>query len=328
MKTSICRSAVYLSALLALPLAQAEDFQGRGVFHFASATGCPLASASASLSDCNRIALDDEHSRALLDTAGKRVELRNEQDYAEKAVIGDLLLQGSALAESGQRVPVSLHLLVSKDGQQWSSSVHAHAPVKGDMREVQLDVYQVSAVVAGRQQILLTHEQALAALTSPSTAARLAKQFVQVRDNRVEAAKAEYADITVALGLEKAALPAVRASLYVQGGHAGLAKALQDGTWSLELEALRSHLPQQVIERDLFLFGLDRLPMLQQLKAEGFAKHGKLLLGARAGKGYLSYQGQQIDLPAAGEVARAFLQESFIGLVLAGQQGMPVASAP
>ncbi len=327
MKISICRSAVYLSALLVLPLAQAEEFQGRGVFHFASATGCPLASNGVPANNCNRIALDDAHSQVLLDVIGKQVELRNEQDYAKETVIGDLLLQGSALAESGQRVPVSLHLLVSKDGQQWSSSVHAHAPVKGDMRDVQLDVYQVSTAVAGKQQVLLSREQALAALTSPSTAARLAKQFVQVRDNRVEAAKAEYADITVALGLEKAALPAVRASLYVQGGHAELAKALQGGTWSLELEALRSHLPQQVIERDLFLFGLNDQPVLQSLKADGFAKHGKLLLGARAGKGYLSYQGQQVDLPAAGEVARAFLQESFIGLVLASQQSAVVAPA-
>ncbi|MBC9250254.1 hypothetical protein A9179_08205 [Pseudomonas alcaligenes] len=327
MKASICRSAIYLSALLALPLAQAGEFQGRGVFHFASATGCPLATAGTPPSDCNRIALDDDGTRALLDEAGKTLELRNERDYPAQAVVGDLLLQGSALAESGQRVPVSLHLLVSKNGQQWSSSVHAHAPVKGDMRDVQLDVYQVSASVAGQPQLLLSREQALAALTSPSTAARLTKQFVQVRDNRVEAAKAEYADITVALGLEKAALPALRASLYVQGGHAGLDKALQGGTWSLELEALRSHLPQQVVERDLFLFGLDRQPLLQSLKADGFAKHGKLLLGAHDGKGYLSYQGQQVDLPEAGSVARAFLQESFIGLVLAGQQGAAVAVA-
>lgn len=323
MKAIIYRSAICLGALLSLPLAQAEDLQGRGVFHFANTAGCPLPSIEA----CNRIALDDEHGRARLDQAGRRVELSNEQSYAQETVIGDLLLQGSALAENGQRVPVSLHLLVSKKGQQWSSSIHAHAPVKGDMREVQLDAYQVSAAVAGQQQVLLTPEQALAALTSPSRTARLAKQFVQIRDNRVEAAKTEYADITVALGLEKAALPAVRASLYVQGGHTQLDKALQGGTWSLELEALRSHLPQQVIERDLFLFGLDRQPLLQVLKAEGFPKHGKLLIGARNGEGYLSYQGQRVDLPRAGEVARAFLQESFIGLVLTGQQSVAVAQA-
>lgn len=309
------RSAL-LTLLLGAGMAQAEAFSERGVHVFASASGCPLGV----LSDCNRIALDDAHSRVELDRAAGTILFRNTWDYADDAVIGDVLLHGQARAADGRLVPVSLHLLVSKDGQDWSTSVHAHAPVSGDLSEVKLDALRVEAEVDGQRQVLLTHEQALRTLASPSTAAKLAKQFVQVRDNRIEAAKAEYSDITIALGLGKAALPAVRASLHVPGGHADLAKALQNGDWTLELQALRSRLPLSVIQRDLFLFGMEQVELLQPLREAGFAKHDKLLLGARDGKGYLSFRGQQVDYPQAGTAAQAFLQDSFIGLVLSGQQ--------
>ena len=112
----------------------------------------------------------------------------------------------------------------------------------------------------------------------------------------------------------------MRASLHVPGGHADLAKALQHGDWTLELQALRSRLPLSVIQRDLFLFGMEQVELLQPLREAGFAKHDKLLLGARDGKGYLSFRGQQVDYPQAGTAAQAFLQDSFIGLVLSGQQ--------
>ena len=309
------RSALLLALGLS-GMAQAEEFQGRGVFNFASGSGCPLAAVA----DCNRIALDDSYGRVELDRAAGTILFSNDQDYADDAVIGDVLLHGQAKAADGRVVPVSLHLLVSKDGQEWSSSVHAHAPVLGDLTEVRLDSYRIEAEVDGKRQALLTHEQALQTLASPSTAAKLAKQFVQVRDNRVEAAKLEYADITIALGLGKAALPAVRASLHVPGGHGDLNKALNSGNWTLELQALRSRLPLSVIQRDLFLFGMEGVELLQPLRSEGFAKHDKLLLGARDGKGYLAFRGQQVDYPQAGDAAQAFLQDSFIGLVLSGQQ--------
>ena len=137
------------SALLALMLgagmAQAEAFSERGVHVFASASGCPLGV----LSDCNRIALDDAHSRVELDRAAGTILFRNTQDYADDAVIGDVLLHGQARAADGRLVPVSLHLLVSKDGQDWSTSVHAHAPVPGDLTEVKLDALRVEAEVEG-----------------------------------------------------------------------------------------------------------------------------------------------------------------------------------
>ncbi|MFO1250832.1 MAG: hypothetical protein U1E77_06745 [Inhella sp.] len=316
---------IALALLLSANLAQAEEFSGRGVHAFASGSGCPLPT----LSLCNRVALDDPHSRVELDRNAGTIRFRNDQHYPDERVIGDVLLHGQAKAADGRVVPVSLHLLLSKEGKRWSHSVHAHSPVPGDLTEIKLDAYRIEAELGGQGQTLLTPEQALRTLASPSTAAKLAQQFVQVRDNRAAPAKASpatpatppaAADITIALGLGKAALPAVRASLHLPGGPGSLTQALAGGDWKLELQALRSHLPLSVIRRDLFLFGLEQVELLQPLHQAGFAKHDKLLLGARKGQGYLGFRGRQVDFPQAAEAARAFLQDSFIGLVLSGQQ--------
>jgi len=75
-----------------------------------------------------------------------------------------------------------------------------------------------------------------------------------------------------------------------------------------------------VIRRDLFLFGLEQVELLRPLRESGFAKHDKLVMGSRHGQGYLGFRGRQVEFPQAAEAARAFLQDSFIGLVLSGQQ--------
>ena len=66
-------------------------------------------------------------------------------------------------------------------------------------------------------------------------------------------------------------------------------------------------------------FTVDTLAVYLQDMIE-FTPEWKLLLGARDGKGYLSFRGQQVDYPQAGTAAQAFLQDSFIGLVLSGQE--------
>jgi hypothetical protein len=47
------------------------------------------------------------------------------------------------------------------------------------------------------------------------------------------------------------------------------------------------------------------------------------VLGAANGKGYVRYDGQQREFAGADAAARAFLQDSFIGLVLGWQQQQP-----
>ncbi|MEC5161962.1 hypothetical protein ACFDR9_004364 [Janthinobacterium sp. CG_23.3] len=303
----------------ACALAGATEFAGRGVFAFPSASGCPLAALTGNAEQCNRLALDHAETRATLDQAEQLIHFHNTRQYAKKTVVGDVLLQGSGLSEDGKRVPLGFHLVLSKSGDKWSTSQHTHAPVKGNFSAVQIDPYQVDVTEADGKRVVLVAEKITETLTQPSLATRLASDLVQVRDNRAKDARD--ADITIAVGAGKLSKSVMRARLHsdpVNGGNVD--SLLTQGSWAFELEALTGKIPDAVAQRELFLFGLSGQPMLKPLLVRGFKKHEKLSVGAVNGKGYLRFGDQQQDFPGADAVARAFLQQSFIGLVLGWQQ--------
>jgi hypothetical protein len=322
------RATLGLALAGAFTLAGAADFTGRGVFNFKSDAGCPFAALAGAGNDCNRLALDDPDTRAALDSATHTIRFINTRDYAEKTIVGDVLLQGSGQARNGgQRVPLTFHALLSRSGSDWSVSSHAHAPVGDEFSDIRIDPYQVVVSDAGTDRVLLTPAQVGEALTRPSLTARLANVLVQVEDNRTNGAKD--ADITIGLGLSKASKSVARARFHAPGAKGQqLADAMQQGNWTLELQALSGKIPRQVVQRDLFLYGLETQSLLQPLLQRGFHKNEKLVLGAANGKGYVRYDGQQREFAGADAAARAFLQDSFIGLVLGWQQQQASAAAP
>lgn len=231
-----------------------------------------------------------------------------------------MLLQGSGQARGGQRVPLTFHALLSRSGNEWSVSSHAHTPIGGEFSDIRIDPYQIVVVSESTtDHVLLTADQIVDALARPSLTARLANVFVQVEDNRADGAKD--ADITIGLGLSGASKSVARARFRAPGAKGrDLAEAMQQGNWTLELQALSGQIPRQVVQRDLFLYGLESQSLLQPLLQRGFRKNEKLVLGAASGKGYVRYDGQQREFAGADASARAFLQDSFIGLVLGWQQ--------
>lgn len=321
------RIAPGLALASAFTLAGAADFTGRGVFNFRSDAGCPFAALAGAGNDCNRLALDDPDTRAALDGAAHTIRFTNTRSYAEKTIVGDVLLQGSGQARSGQRVPLTFHALLSRSGTDWSVSSHAHSPVGDEFSDIRIDPFQVAVNDAGADRVVLTADQVVAALAKPSLTARLANVLVQVDDNRTDGAKD--ADITIGLGLGKASKSVARARFRAPAASGrALAEAMQQGNWTLELQALSGQIPRQVVQRDLFLYGLESQSLLQPLLQRGFHKNDKLVLGAANGKGYVRYDGQQRDFAGADAAARAFLQDSFIGLVLGWQQQQqPVQAA-
>ncbi|CAA2099159.1 hypothetical protein [Variovorax paradoxus] len=304
-------------------LASAADFAGRGVFNFRSDAGCPFAALAGSGNDCNRLALDDPETRAALDAAAHTIRFTNTRSYAGKTIVGDVLLQGSGQSRDGQRVPLTFHALLSRSGSDWSVSSHAHSPVGGEFSDIRIDPYQVVVNEANSaERVVLSADQVVEALAKPSLTARLANVLVQVDDNRTDGAKD--ADITIGLGLSKASKSVARARFRAPGAKGQeLAAAMQQGNWTLELQALSGQIPRQVVQRDLFLYGLESQSLLQPLLQRGFRKNEKLVLGAANGKGYVRYDGQQREFAGADAAARAFLQDSFIGLVLGWQQQQP-----
>ena len=324
--TIVLQCAALTALALAGSAAAAADLAGRGVHYFASSSGCPLPRVSAGPGMCNRIGLDDDATTAAIDPGTQQIHFNNTRSYAKKTIVGDVLLQGSAVSASGQRVPVSAHLLISKSGDKWSLSSHEHAPVRGAFHDVQIDPYSVDVPAPGGRRVLASSNEAVKVVADPTLAVRLATQLVQVRDNR-EAPKGGAAgmatgdpDITIALGSGRVAKPVMRARLHSDPlGTGDLATLLAQGTWWFELEALTGKIPDRVVQRELFLYGLSEQALLKPLMAHGFASRDKLVVGAVNGKGYLRYRDQQQPFDGAGDVATTFLQQSFIGLVLGTQ---------
>ena len=314
---SIAAGAGALLLAGASATAGAADFTGRGLFSFKSDSGCPF-SALAPAAECNRIALDDTDTRATLDRASHTIRFTNTRRYGDKTVVADVLLQGTGQARGGQRVPLTFHALLSRNGDQWSISSHAHAPVAGTFTDIRIDPYRVSVHDAKGERVLLTPATIDKTVASPSLAARLAKAFVHMDDNRANAGGSP--DITVTLGLGRVAVPVVRAKFDVAPDAAGakpaVSDALRGGNWSFELQALSSRIPHDVIRRELFLYGLDTFPVVQPLMQKAWPAHATLRVGAVNGKGYVGYGDQQQEFAGADDAARAFLQGSFVGLAL------------
>jgi hypothetical protein len=319
MYSTVSFTLPFLLLLLAGAGASAAELSGRGIHPLASRAGCPFSQSGTE--DCNRIALDDTHTVARLDTEAGTINFHNDRQYRDKAIVADLLVHGTGESAAGARVPLSFHLVLSKDGARWSASHHVHAPVLGKFAHVEIDPYTVEVGGSEGTQVMLTPQQMREALEHPGYKARLARELVTVRDNRTSPASPP--DITVSLGRGPLAASVLRARLAAPAGNssqADLDALLHSDTWALELTALTGHLPRDVVRRELFLLQLDALPLLQALLRGGFHKHERLALGAVKGKGYISFQGRTVDFPGAQQAARSYLQQSFIGLILGSQQ--------
>ena len=325
MKNTFSLRALRVASLLlagACATAGAADFTGRGVFNFKSDSGCPFAALAGPANECNRLALDDADTHAALDSAAHTIRFANPRSYGEKTIVGDVLLQGSGQSRAGQRVPLTFHALLSRSGNEWSVSSHAHSPIGDEFSDIRIDPYQVVVIDGSAERVVLTPAQISETLAKPSIAARLANEIVQVQDNRTGGSKD--ADITVGLGLSRASKSVARAHFRAPSAKGSeLSEAMRQGNWTLELQALSGQIPRQVVQRDLFLYGLESQSLLQPLLQRGFRKNEKLVLGASGGKGYVRYDGQQREFAGADASARAFLQDSFIGLVLGWQQQQP-----
>jgi hypothetical protein len=315
-----------LSILCLLSLqVDAVEFRGADVFTFSGDTACSFTIGS-NTDSCRRIALADTATSAVVLPKKHQILITNKQKYAHKTLIADVYLPATAKDEKENEVPLVLHVKISKSGNHpMSVSAHGHAPVTGTFHAVTMESWQI--LVDNNQQeqrILVSEKQALAALNNPSLAARLAHEFVDVKDNRF-GDKANKPDITIKVGLGKLSTSVMRSRLDAPQSSTPeqLYHTLQSGNWSLQLESLSNSIPLSVAQHELFLYGLDQQPLLQTIYHNGFKKGDRLIVGAKNGVGYLSVGGQTTAFPAASQSAVRFMNISFIGLILAWQQLHP-----
>ena len=245
-----------------------EVFQSKGIHYFVGRVRCPLAGVGArGAYASNRLVLEDEHSRAVVDRSAHRILFTNTHAYKRKALVGELLFLGVGVTEAGERVPVGIHLHLEKRGTKFDARTHIHPTVREKVVSAEFEPFQVVVNNGQAEEVVLTRESALEAVREPRLAARLAQILLEIIDNlegvNQDASQAGFrlADISIGLGEGKLSKMVLRAQLVSLEGANGalilrpsLPEMFQAGSWELRLTALSSLLPKDSFPRDLFLW--------------------------------------------------------------------------
>lgn len=326
---------IMLAVLCWFAPAQAEPvtFATPGAHYFESAQASPLAGAGKRLGNhANRVFLDDAHTQVTVDAAHRRIHIVNTHRYPDEMIIADLLFMGHGTTEKGRRVPVGVHLKLEKDGTDTDVKLHSHVTERGDIKGSVIDPYTVVYSDGVRQTTVMTPKQAREAVEDPSTADEISRALLKFKnfvagipsDTRKPGYK--LADIALGLGRGPVRKYVLRAEIVSLDGRNApliakrdLAAMLSQGAWQLRLTALSSLLPDDAFKRDLKLLGIDGMPLLAPIRANGLEKNKTLIFEMRAGTGSVIFDGTRAPLPGAVDVARAWLEFNFLGLILVDQ---------
>jgi len=92
---------------------------------------------------------------------------------------------------------------------------------------------------------------------------------------------------------------------------------LRDGAWEMKLTALSEKWLPEVVRRDLFLYGLEDIPLLREVRERGLRKGQTLAFRFSKGSGEISLDGDSAPLPGALDVARAYIEFHMLGGLIA-----------
>lgn len=315
--------ALLACALVLLPfLGQAEVLRGRGVYYVDGPLPTPLGTVGTrSRFAATRIALDDDFTTVEVDREARRLMFRNTRRYESPQVVGDVVLLGVGTTRAGLWVPVTSHLELTKKKDQTSPSIHQHPTVPDAVESVRFDPWRVE-VDDGRGPIVaMTPEGAEAAVRSPSMGYRLASLFIQAVDSAGPDPRVA-ADVTFSIGIGGLSKKLVRARISSIGGPIDLRQSLEEvlrsGSWELQIIA-QSDLGPEEFRRDFFLVGMEGISALEPLVRSGLAAGDAFVVRLRQGRGTVFCGGRQAPLPNALDVARAYLEYTGVGALLAQQ---------
>ena len=303
--------------------ASPEAYHGRGVFYADAAIGCPhLGVGTRGDNACLRIALDDEHSSAEIDRAHNKIVLHNDGTYKSEQIVADVILPGWTESIKG-RAPTSVHCVLRKNGTTYSTKIYAHPVHREKHTKVDLENLEVVLNDGKTDTVLLSAAEAQKAAADPGPMAKLAGFFTEVTDTLPASAPSEagakesrpVGDITLAIGVGPAAEKAVHAQLFRTGADT-----------ELRLTALSNIIPTYMVQRDLFLYGLEGASNLGEVKKRGLESGETLSLAVHGGKGSVSFGGTTVDLPDAANSMHDFLTTAFVGMVLAYQAKLDTAA--
>ena len=310
-----------------------QTFHGRGVHRFDAAV-CPLQEIGSLKQACNRVAIDDDGSTVEVNPTALTIVFHNERNYSSKQLVGDVLLMGTALTKAGEKVPVAVHVFVKKKGNKFIAKPHSHVVTRASLKQVDLENYILTVDDGTKRVVVLTPDAARKAILDPGLAAKLAEEFVEIRDNLATPTltdkRAPIADITIAIGLGRLAKDVLRAQLLAGGDQVAPTTASElfgSGNWEIRLTALSSLVPKDVVRRELFLYGIDSVPVLQPIMKDGLEKGQSLVFSMKQGKAAVALDEARASIEGGADDARTFLEQSFIGAILEHKMQLALAAA-
>ena len=308
-----------------------SDYNARGIYFFPGRVMCPLAGIGSRAADAsNRLVLDDSDTEVSIDREAGTIAVRNDHAYAKKTTVADLMFLAEGIAATGERSPFSIHLKVQKTGHKYGVDLHRHLRNQTPIARADYEPFVVTAWDNAKATVVLDRARTDELISKPSLALRVVKALMAMKDNlegmKQDPATPGYkiADLSVGFGALGLHYMMARAELIsLDSGNAALIQSgsvvdmLRDGAWEMKLTALSEKWLPEVVQRDLFLYGLDELPLLSEVRARGLRKGQTLAFRFSKGGGEVALDGKTTPLPGAHDVARAYIEFHMLGGLLA-----------
>lgn len=314
------------------PAASAHDaHRGPAVVFLSGRITCPLAGVGRRAANAsNRLVIDDPATEVTVDRTTGQITIHDERDCAPNTVLVDLVWLAEGIDAEGRRTPFTVHLEVTKTGHAFAIDLHTHEPPGMPRHRVELEPFEIVAVDGGRRHVLVNFKRLAAVAGRQPLSRRLAMALTTTRDHLAgvtqDAGAPGYrvVDRSIGIGalgrgllLVRARLTSLAASNAPLIARGSLAEMLREGSWELSLEALTERWLPELVKRDLFLFGLEEVPLLAPVRARGLVAHQVLAFRCGAGSGEVRLDGATAPLPDALEVARAYLEYHMLGGMIA-----------
>ncbi|MDB4964254.1 MAG: hypothetical protein JWP01_4253 [Myxococcales bacterium] len=313
-------------------VARADDVvRGPCVVFLPGRVICPLAGVGRRAADAsNRLVVDNPATEVTIDRAAGRLTIRDDRACAEKTVLVDLVWLAEGSDGCGSAVPFTIHLEVTKTGHTYAIDLHTHEPPGMPRARVSYEPFEIVAIDGTGREVLVDHRRLASVAATLSLARRLAMAMTTTRDHlagvKQDPATVGYRVVDRSIGvgalgrgllLVRAKLTSLDASNARLIARRSLADMLREGTWELSLEALTERWLPELIQRDLFLFGLDGFPLLETVRHAGLRVHQTLAFRCVAGAGELRLDGATAALPESLDIARAYLEFHMLGRMIA-----------
>jgi len=308
-----------------------DNYRARGIYFFSGRVACPFAGIGVRPGDAsNRLVLDSADTEVTIDRASGRISVRDDKAYAKKTTVADLMFLATGISEAGDHIPFSIHLKVQKTGHKYSVDLHRHLRNQTAIVRADYEPFTVTATDGDTTVTVLDRKLADDLISKPSLALRVVKALMAMKDNTEgvsqDPARVGYrvADLSVGFGALGLSYMMARAQLVsLDPGNAPLIERgnvvdmLREGAWEMRLTAMSEKWLPEVVRRDLFLYGLEELPLLRDVRARGLRKGQTLAFRFSKGSGEIVLDGKAAPLPEALDVARAYLEFHMLGGLIA-----------